>query len=161
MTDLGLAAKIAEIARLADEAMANARSDLVGAVRHAAREGMTQTEIAQAIGRSQPEVSRLLRFHGTSPRAMALRKHRADIFFLINEAGGSNVRVFGSVARGQDTDDSDIDLLFSMDEPLSLLELGDLEEAVANEVGIPVDLVPESAIMPILRERILSEAVAL
>jgi len=117
---------------------------------------MTQTEIAKAIGCSQPEVSRLLHFHGTSPRAMALRKHRADVCHLIHDAGGSNVRVFGSVATGEDTD-----LLFRMDEPLSLLMLGDLEKAVADQVGIPVDLVPDSAILPVLRDRILKEAVPL
>jgi len=122
---------------------------------------MTQTEIAKAIGCSQPEVSRLLHFHGTSPRAMALRKHRADVCHLIHDAGGSNVRVFGSVATGEDTDESDIDLLFRMDEPLSLLMLGDLEKAVADQVGIPVDLVPDSAILPVLRDRILKEAVPL
>jgi predicted nucleotidyltransferase/predicted XRE-type DNA-binding protein len=161
MTDAALAGKIAEIARRADEAMANARADLVGAVRQASAQGMTQTEIARAIGRSQPEVSRLLHFHGTSPRAMALRKYRTDICHLISEAGGSNVRVFGSVATGQDTEESDIDLLFRMDETLGLFALAKLEREVSALVGYEVDLVPDANIIPMMRDRILVEAVAL
>ena len=59
---------------------------------------MTQTEIATAIGRSQPEVSRLLHFHGTSPHARRVRAHASDIRRIVAQAGGSHVRVFGSVA---------------------------------------------------------------
>jgi predicted nucleotidyltransferase len=122
---------------------------------------MTQAEIAEEIGRSQPEVSRLLRFHGTSPRARALRRHRSDVRRLIKEAGGSNVRVFGSVATGTDHDGSDVDLLFAMERPLSLLGLGRLERQIADLVELPVDLVPDSALRPELRDRVLAEAVPL
>lgn len=141
--------------------MARARAELVRAVRAAAAEGMTQAEIAEEIGRSQPEVSRLLRFHGTSPRARALRRHRSDVRRLIKEAGGSNVRVFGSVATGTDHDGSDVDLLFAMERPLSLLGLGRLERQIADLVELPVDLVPDSALRPELRDRVLAEAVPL
>lgn len=161
MTNLALAATLAETARRSDEAVAAARAELVQAVRRAAAQGMTQTEIAKAIGRSQPEVSRLLRFHGTSPRARALRKARADICHLIELAGGSNVRVFGSVATGEDTDDSDIDLLFTMEETLGLFALARLEREVSEIVGYDVDLVPDANIIPVMRDRILDEAVAL
>jgi predicted nucleotidyltransferase len=122
---------------------------------------MTQAEIAEEIGRSQPEVSRLLRFHGTSPRARALRRHRSDVRRLVKEAGGTNVRVFGSVATGTDHDGSDIDLLFTMERPLSLLALGRLERQIADLVELPVDLVPDSALRPELRDRVLAEAVPL
>jgi predicted nucleotidyltransferase len=122
---------------------------------------MTQAEIAREIGRSQPEVSRLLRFHGTSPRAMTLRRHRDEVRRLVKEAGGSNVRVFGSVATGNDTEDSDVDLLFTMHKPLSLLALGRLERQLAETVGLPVDLIPDSALRPELRGRALAEAVPL
>lgn len=70
--------------------------------------------------------------------------------------------VFGSVATGQDGPDSDVDLLFTMGGPLSLMELGRLEQRLAAAIGIPVDLVPDSAIRPDLRSgRILAEAVPL
>lgn len=122
---------------------------------------MTQAEIAAEIGRSQPEVSRLLRFHGTTPLGKRLRNRAPEIRRIIAEAGGGNVRVFGSVATGDDTEGSDIDLLFHMGVPLSLMQLGELESRVAEVLGAPVDLVPDSAVRPEFRERVLAEAVPL
>jgi predicted nucleotidyltransferase len=150
-----------EVARRTDATIATARAELVHAVRRAAASGMTQAEIARQIGRSQPEVSRLLHFHGTSVLAMQLRRHAAQIRKLVADAGGTDVRVFGSVAVGADHEGSDIDLLFHMGPPLSLMELGGLEHRIGALVGSPVDLVPDAAIRPELRERILAEAVAL
>lgn len=122
---------------------------------------MTQSQIARQIGRSQPEVSRLLRFRGTTPLARNLRRHADQIRQLVSEAGGRRVRVFGSVAVGKDQAGSDIDLIFEMMEPLSLMQLGNLEQRIADLLVAPVDLVPESALRPELRERVLSEAVSL
>ena len=152
---------LVEVARRTDEATRHARAELVSAVRRAAAAGMTQRQIGQQIGRSQPEVSRLLRFHGTSPLARRLRGNAGRVRQIVAEAGGGRVRVFGSVATGQDGPDSDVDLLFTMGDPLSLMELGRLEQRLAAAIGIPVDLVPDSAIRPDLRERILAEAVLL
>ena len=148
-------------AKETDARVAAARADLVQAVRQAAAQGMTQTQIAAAIGRSQPEVSRLLRFHGITSSAMRLRRKRAEIIGQVKAAGGSNVRVFGSVASGRDHEQSDIDLLFTMRRPLSLMQLGALEQRLADLVGVSVDLVPDTAIRPALRDRILAEAVRL
>ena len=156
-----MTSSLAEVARHADHRIAQARAELVRAVRQAAAAGMTQTQIAAEIRRSQPEVSRLLHFHGTSPLARRLRKHAAEIQRLVAEAGGSNVRVFGSVATGEDREDSDIDLLFTMDRPLSLLQLGVMERDVSRLLGCPVDIVPDSALRPEQRDRIQAEAVAL
>ena len=75
--------------------------------------------------------------------------------------GGRDVRVFGSVATGQDHKSSDVDLLFTMARPLSLMQLGALERDVSRVVGCPVDLVPDTVLRPDLRDRILAEAVAL
>lgn len=152
---------LAEIARRSDAAVREARAELVRAVRQAAASGMTQAEIAREIGRSQPEVSRLLHFHGTSPLAKRLRAARAEVLRTLHAVGGDNVRVFGSVAAGEDRADSDIDLLFTMGRPLSLIELGQLEERVAAVVGAHVDLVPDSSLRPALRDRVLAEAVPL
>lgn len=71
------------------------------------------------------------------------------------------MQVFGSVATGQDRPHSDIDLLFTMGVPLSLMELGRLEQRLAHAIGAPVDLVPDAALRPALRGRVLAEAVAL
>ncbi|WP_460812260.1 nucleotidyltransferase family protein [Nocardioides salsibiostraticola] len=122
---------------------------------------MTQSQIARQIGRSQPEVSRLLRFHGTSPLARNLRRNADQIREFVAEAGGTRVRVFGSLAVGEDQPGSDVDLLFAMNRPLSLMQLGRLEQRVADLLGTSVDLVPESALRPDLRERVYAEAVSL
>lgn len=153
--------ELAEVARRTDAATQRARSELVRCVRQAAREGLTQAQIAEQIGRSQPEVSRLLRFHGTSPLARRLRSRAGQVRQIVGESGGGRVRVFGSVATGQDRPDSDVDLLFTMGAPLSLMELGRLERRLEDAIGAPVDLVPDSALRPDLRERVLAEAVAL
>lgn len=156
-----MAETLAEIARRTDAATAQARAELVQAVRDAARRGESQAEIAAQIGRSQPEVSRLLKFHGTSPLARKLRRHSNAIRRLVAEAGGRHVRVFGSVAIGQDATDSDIDLLFTMGPPLSLMQLVELELRISEVVGANVDLVPDSSLRPAFRDRILAEAVPL
>lgn len=153
--------ELSEIARRCDEAVARSRRELVAAVREAHAGGMTQTEIAHEIGRSQPEVSRLLRFHGTGPRAVALRKHRIDIINLVAEAGGANVRVFGSVATGEDGPDSDIDLLIDLPATTGLLKVARLERLVSEAVGIPVDVVPSDDLRPDFASRVLKEAVPL
>lgn len=152
---------LTEVARRVDHQVAQARSDLVRAVRRAAAEGMTQAEIARRIGRSQPEVSRLLRFHGTSPLARRLRAHAPEVRRLVAQAGGRRIRVFGSVARGDDHESSDIDLVFAMGTPLSLMELGRLEKQIGELIQAHVDLVPESAIRPDLRGQVLAEAAPL
>jgi len=152
---------LTEIARESDRAVAQARSELVRAVRAAAADGMTQVEIARAIGRSQPEVSRLLHFHGRGERAEALRKVRRAVLELVAEAGGGDVRVFGSVATGTDRAGSDIDLVFTMHRPMGLMALGRLERRISEQIGLPVDLVPESALRPDLAERVRAEAVPL
>ena len=106
-------------------------------------------------------MSRLLRFHGTSPLARRLRRSASRVRQIVAEAGGDRVRVFGSVATGLDGPDSDVDLLFTMGAPLSLMDLGRLEARLESEIGAQVDLVPDTAIRPDLRDRVLAEAVAL
>lgn len=150
-----------EVAREADQVTAEARTRLIAAIREASAQGLSQQQIAAAVGRSQPEVSRLLRFHGSSPVARKLRAARQDILAMVKAEGGSNVRVFGSVATGADNPVSDVDLVFTMGAPLSLMELTQLERRIADVVGVAVDLVPESALRPDLRDRILAEAIAL
>lgn len=153
--------ELARAARHSDALAAKARAQLVQAVRRASAEGLTQAQIAREIGRSQPEVSRLLRFHGTSPLARTLRRNADEVRRIIAESGGDRVRVFGSLATEQDGPTSDVDLLFAMRKPLSLMQLSGIEQRLADLLGSSVDLVPESALRPDLRERVLAESVAL
>ncbi len=65
--------------------------------------------------------------------------------------------VFGSTARGEATDGSDVDLLVRFSKPKSLLTLVTLEQQFEDALGKPVDLLTEAAISPYLRDRILRE----
>ena len=67
------------------------------------------------------------------------------------------VGVFGSVARGEATEQSDIDLLVRFSKRKSLLELVRLEREVATALGRKVDLLTESAISPYLRDKVRRE----
>lgn len=150
-----------EVAARSDAAVRRARQELVDAVRAAHLQGATQAEIARSIGRSQPEVSRLLRFHGSSARGMALRRARRDVLDVIKSVGGEDVRVFGSVARGTDADESDIDVLFAPRRPIDLMDLADLDIRLSELVGFPVEAVPSSDLRETIRERVMAEAVPL
>ena len=65
------------------------------------------------------------------------------------------------MATGTEKADSDVDLLFEMEQPLGLLALGRLETRIAELVDAEVDLVPESTLRHDLRQRVLDEAVPL
>jgi hypothetical protein len=86
---------------------------------------------------------------------------RDDINRIVAAHGARNVRVFGSVGRGESGDSSDLDLLVDMAEGRSLLDFvalgADLEEAL----GVPCDVVTEESLSPYLRDRVLAEAVSL
>jgi hypothetical protein len=104
----------------AERLRVEARGKLVGAVRRGAAAGMSQREIARAVNRSQPEVARLLRFFPASERGSMLAKRRREVIDLAARHGFRNVRVFGSVARGDDGPESDIDLLVTLPRDASL-----------------------------------------
>lgn len=80
-----------------------------------------------------------------------------EILRLAEAAGASNVRVFGSRARGDAQPDSDLDLL-SFPRGPTLFDLARLKRALGERLGIRVDLLTEGSLHPLLRERILTEA---
>ena len=75
--------------------------------------------------------------------------------------GARRVRVFGSVAKGLARPGSDLDLLIDLDSDRSLLDLVAIKQDLEDLLGYPVHVVTENSISPYLRERILSEAIAL
>ena len=75
--------------------------------------------------------------------------------------GARNVRVFGSVARGEDDDKSDIDLLVEFESGRSLLDHAGLWLELQDLLGCKVDVVSERGIKPRIRDRVLREAVPL
>ena len=90
-----------------------------------------------------------------------LKEKREDILNLASKHGAYNVRIFGSVARGEDDENSDVDFLVEMESGRSLLDLGglltDLQELLEHEV----DVVTEKGLRPRIRERVLREAVSI
>ncbi|MBT2516662.1 nucleotidyltransferase family protein [Streptomyces sp. ISL-90] len=148
-------------AHAADELHERSRTLLVGAVRAGAAAGLSQRQIAAAIGRSQPEVSRLLRFHGGSELGRKLTRNRKAILEFAARRGIRNVRVFGSVARGSDRPDSDIDLLVDLAPGTGLFALARLENDLSELLHAKVDVVPARTLREHVAERVLGEAVPL
>jgi len=87
-----------------------------------------------------------------------LRERRADILSSAYRHGARNVRIFGSVARGESTTDSDIDLLLEAGATTSPWFPAGLVEELEALLGRPVDVVTENSLHWLLRRRILKEA---
>lgn len=75
--------------------------------------------------------------------------------------GAGNVRVFGSVGRGEQGVSSDLDLLVDMAEGRNLFDLIALSNDLEESLGVDVDVVTEASLSPYIRDRVLDEAVAL
>ena len=80
---------------------------------------------------------------------------------LARRHGATNVRLFGSYARGEGAASSDIDILARFASSATILDVIAFQQALEDELGLKVDVVDESGISPILAPRILSEAIAL
>lgn len=90
-----------------------------------------------------------------------LRRKRNEIFRLAARHGATNLRVFGSVARGEDDERSDVDFLVEMATGRSLLDLGGLLVDLEELLGRRVDVVTEKGLRTRIRDRVLREAVPL
>ncbi len=93
--------------------------------------------------------------------AELVNEKRADILALAAKHGARNVRIFGSVARGDADEQSDIDFLVQMEPGRSLFDLGGLQYDLEQLLGCRVDVVTEQGLKVRLREDVLREAVAL
>jgi uncharacterized protein len=97
----------------------------------------------------------------TGPVGQRVRRHRQEIVASAAAHGVRNLRVFGSVARGDDQPNSDVDLLADLPPHLGLLGLGRVQAELAAILGARVDLVPAADLKPEVRARVQSELVAL
>ena len=90
-----------------------------------------------------------------------LRDKRDEIVQIARRYGASNIRVFGSVARGDATDESDLDLLVKLERGRTLLDLAGLGDDLEALLGRRVQIVTEGGVHPLLQERIYAEAALL
>ena len=146
--------------------------------------GLTQAQVARRAGTSQPAVARyengvsspsvstlerLLHACGrelvlmttparstdlSGPLGRRLRRLRAQVLRVARRHGARNVRVFGSVARGEEDAESDIDLIVDLDPDRTLLDLVALTRDLTELLGVKVDV----ATLDLLKDRVLARA---
>jgi len=90
-----------------------------------------------------------------------LRSRRDEILRIAAKHGAHDVRLFGSVARGEDDGGSDIDFLVRMEENRSLMDLAALLADLEALLGRTVDVAPEGDLRPRIKDRVLREAIPL
>ncbi len=90
-----------------------------------------------------------------------LKAYRHDILRLAERHGARNVRVFGSVARGDARPESDVDLLIDLEEGRSLLDHAQLQVDLEQLLNRKVDVVSARGLRPRIRDRVLRDAVPL
>jgi predicted nucleotidyltransferase/DNA-binding XRE family transcriptional regulator len=137
--------------------------------------GLTQAELARRSHTSQPAVHRYesgrvkprpatlrrlldaCRRVGRRP-SEALRAHRGEVLTFARELGASKVLVFGSVARGEDDGDSDVDLLIDIPPTHGLFAMARFQRELSDLLGVAVDLGGIDDLRPSIRETVMAEA---
>ena len=148
----------------------------------AAKAGVTQSVIsAYESGRRQPSLPTLeflveaagfdltiglrrsadRRGQLTGPLGRRVRRHRAALVAAARTHGASNLRVFGSVARGEEGPSSHVDLLADLPPGMGLFGLGRLRADLEAIIDAQVDLIPASDLKPDVRARVAEELIAL
>jgi predicted nucleotidyltransferase len=136
--------------------------------------GLTQRALAETSGVKQPLIAALER--GTRQPTESVRHSldealrvrpsqllqaaRDQVLATVREAGGTEVRVFGSAANGSDQPGSDLDLLVTFPPGADIVTLLSLEEALSELLTVPVDVVSAGS-SGAVRERALAESVPL
>jgi len=90
-----------------------------------------------------------------------LRQYREEILNLAQQYHSANVRVFGSVARGEATETSDVDFIIDVTPEQDLFDFIRFSRAVEELLGCKVDVVHSSALHHSIRDRVLKEAILL
>lgn len=161
----------------------SAAADLLRKVR--TRAGLTQSELARRAGTSQAAVARYesgdvspmvstlerllaaggfhldLRAEVAQPVLDQIVGHRQEIVDLVTARGASNPRIFGSIARGEADDGSDVDILVDFDTSHGLWPLIELADELEALLGRPVDIAPQELLKPEVARTALAEAIPL
>lgn len=91
--------------------------------------------------------------------SIALAEHRDAVRAIVLAHRATNPRVFGSTARGEDSTESDLDLLIDPIEGTTLFDLGTMSYELLDLLGVEVDIVTPRALPDRFRDRVLAEAV--
>lgn len=91
--------------------------------------------------------------------SLALAAHREAIRRVVEAHRARNPRVFGSVAHGDDTENSDLDLLIDPTPETTLLDIGAIRHDLLQLLGVPVDVLTPKALPENFRDAVLAEAV--
>ncbi|MGC8514002.1 MAG: helix-turn-helix domain-containing protein [Acidimicrobiales bacterium] len=151
----------------------NERGERIQAARHAA--GLSQAELARRAGTSQPAVNRyeqgrtvptartMERIVGACQERMRpselLANNRERVWRLAVAHGAQRVLVFGSVARGGDDAESDLDLIVEIPpDRLRLLDLIELGHEISDALGVEVDIATPEMLKRSIRNQVLAEA---
>jgi predicted nucleotidyltransferase len=90
-----------------------------------------------------------------------IRRRRAEIIEVANRYGAFDIRLFGSIARGDATEDSDLDFIVRFEPGRSLLDHGGLVMDLRDLLGRPVDVIDDDGMRPRFREHVMKEAIPL
>lgn len=88
----------------------------------------------------------------------ALQSHSAAIRRVVEAHRARNVRVFGSVLHGQDTEGSDLDLLVDPTPETTLFDIGAIRHELGQLLGVSVDVLTPNALPPKFRAEVLAQA---
>lgn len=91
----------------------------------------------------------------------ALRLHRREICLIVKSCHAKNARVFGSVASGTDTENSDLDLLVDPTNMTTLLDIARIQNKLQNLLQVSVDVLTPKALPERFRQKVLQEAIPL
>jgi predicted nucleotidyltransferase len=90
-----------------------------------------------------------------------LKEKRDEILNIASRYGARNVRVFGSIARGEGRRDSDLDVLVELEPGRSLLDIIAIKQDLEDLLNTKVDVVTEAAVSPYIRDQVLRQAISL
>ena len=90
--------------------------------------------------------------------SIALEAHRVEIREIVLAHNATNARVFGSVARGDDTEQSDLEILVDPTPTTTLFDLGAISYKLRILLGVPADVLTPNALPDTIRDKVLLEA---
>ena len=145
---------------------AGVTQSVVSAYETGARQPSLQT-LARLVAASGLELDVTLRRRESSPRRLAgligarVLDRRLQVRQIAARDGLTNVRVFGSVARGEETDTSDVDLLVDVAPGVGLLGLGRCQQELEELLDASIDLVPARDLKPSVARSVVADVVPL